>query len=139
MDTQCGGSVTNGPWRCPRTESASLYPKLSLNDGRVSGSITVGLSRLPLWAFSTEAIKHGWETADDEYDIDGLTEDDFAGFIYNLLEMRGEFGRLLLMLADAERRDRQASVTAPPWWQGKKNRKQIAAQLRRCLAVLSEA
>ena len=127
----------NGPWREPGAESDDLYPKLGLNDHRVTGSITVGRTRLPLWAFSTEVIKHGWDDAQKAYDIDGLglgyTVDDFAGFVNNLLEMRGEFGRLLLMLADAERRD---DGTGKPWWKVKRNRTRLTAQLHRCLAVL---
>jgi len=53
-------------------------------------------------------------------------------FLYDLLEARGEFARLLLVIADAERRERVST----PWWETKLHRKRIAAQLRRCLAIV---
>jgi hypothetical protein len=49
-----------GVWREPSEESVDLYPGLVVHDGRVSGSITTGRSRLPLWAFMFVAIRDGW-------------------------------------------------------------------------------
>ena len=44
------------PWRNPAEESLGLYPGLVVDDGRQSGSITVGQSRLPLWSFIGTAL-----------------------------------------------------------------------------------
>lgn len=125
----------NGPWREPDAESVDLYPGLVVHDGRVTGSITVGQSRLPVWAFISEAIINGWESANEGYDVEktyGWTADDMAKFFYYLMEQRGEFGRLVLLLADCERMDRPAR----PWWGTKKHRKRMADQLRRCLEIM---
>lgn len=129
----------NNPWRQPAEESADLYPGLVVCDNRVSGSITVGRTRLPLWAFIGEVIRSGWEDAEKSYSITeyGMTPESLAEFLYNLLECRGEFGRLLLVLADAERSERRQRRPIPePWWSRAKQRKKVAAQLRRCLAVV---
>lgn len=128
-------SAHQGPWRAPSEES-HLYPGLCLHDGRVSGSITVGCTRLPLWAIVTTAIRDGWDSVEDGWSPGtyGYTADDLAGFLYDLLEQRGEFGRLLLLLADAERRERGGS--GPAWWQTKRHRKRIREQLQRCIDAL---
>lgn len=127
----------SGPWRDPDEESVDLYPGLVVHDGRVTGSITVGSSRLPLWAFAALAIGQGWDAVEDSYDVAdyGYTANDLCGFVGGLMEMRGEFGRLLLVLADAERCERNSSHRRP-WWETKRHRKRVADQLRRCLAVL---
>ena len=92
-------------WREPAEESVDLYPGLVVHDGRVSGSITVGQSRLPLWALVQTAIRNGWDEVEEGWSPSdyGWTEKEMAQFLYFLLEMRGEFGRLLLLLANAER------------------------------------
>lgn len=133
-------------WRNPSAETED-YPGLVVHDGRVTGSITVGRSRLPLWAICSTAIKGSWNTErtwnDDvesgwEPSRYGFTEDDFAHFIYCLLEMRGEFGRLLLMLADAERRERAHDRLKDDrgWWEMPTVQRRILAQLRRCTEAL---
>lgn len=125
--------------REPRQETVGLYPKLVVHDGRVTGSITIGPSRLPLWAIVGAGIHQGWRGVQrgwpqvDEY---GFTAADMSAFLGNLLEMRGEFGRLLLELADAERAESHHPDAA--WWQVKARRKRVAAQLRRCLAALGD-
>lgn len=133
-----------GIWRDPAEESMDLYPGLVVHDNRQTGSITAGRSRLPVWAFCTTAILgqwseggkqySGWGSVEGSYNPEeyGLTEEDFANFIYCLMELRGEFGRLLLVLADMERRERHWRS----WWQTKVNRGRMRRQLRRCLAVL---
>ena len=128
----------SGPWRDPDEESVDLYPGLVVCDNRVTGSITVGRSRLPLWAFARSAIANGWDEADDSYDLteQGYTARDLAGFVGHLVEMRGEWARLLLVLADAERCDYRGSYRRPAWWQTKRHRKRVGDQLRRCLATL---
>lgn len=133
--------TTEGPWRTPAEESDDLYPGLSVCDNRVTGSIVVGGTRLPLWAFAYASIVEGWESVDSDYDIAecGLTDKEFGGFLSNLMEARGEFGRLLLVLADAERCDVASGRVDTVWWRTKRQRGRVAEQLRRCLAVLEEA
>lgn len=129
--------MSRGPWRKPSEESLNLYPGLVVCDGRVSGSITVGQSRLPLWAFIWTAVHGRWEGVEagwaptEKY---GYTADDLSFFLSNLLDQRGEFGRLLLVLADAERLNHVSHNR--PWWTTKRHRKRVGDQLRRCLAVL---
>lgn len=129
-------------WREPREETEGLYPGLVVHDGRVGGSITVGRSRLPLWAFMGVAIQYGWDEAEagwtpSEY---GMGPREAARFVYDLLEARGEFARLLLMLADASRRqdeaDDEAEAFTAPWWECPEIAEPIAEQLRRCLVCL---
>lgn len=130
--------MSGGPWREPAEESVDLYPKLVVWDDRVTGSITLGRSRLPLWAFVPMIPGHGWSEAEHSYDLAGYdyTPDDLAHFLGDLLECRGEFGRLLLVLADAERCERRRQMRGEPWWRTKRHRKRVADQLRRCLAVV---
>lgn len=152
-----------GPWREPREESVDLYPNLVVCDGRVSGSITVGRSRLPLWAFVPTAIMDGWDTVEAGWspaERYGFKEGDLAAFLTNLLEMRGEFGRLLLVLADVERLEDEreddfyqehapgetviditdGTVHGAPipgaWWDQADLRQRVVDQLRRCLDAL---
>ena len=127
-------------WREPREETVGLYPGLVVSDGRVAGSITVGPTRLPLWAFVGWAIQDGFEVAAADYyndaDYEEFAKRDLANFLTHLLDLRGEFARLLLVLADEERRDEAKAGRV--WWQTKRHRKRVADQLRRCLAVLEE-
>ena len=139
--TDLAEAMKGTPWRYPDEESVDLYPGLVVCDGRVSGSITVGRSRLPLWAFIGSAISDGWDAVEAGYSPTehyGFTEQDLAGFLYDLLEQRGEFGRLLLVLADAERCERTRGGFGKAWWETKRHRKRVADQLRRCLAALEE-
>jgi hypothetical protein len=130
-------------YREPSEETTGLYPGLVVCDGRVTGSITLGRTRLPLWAILPLAIHYGWDSAAVEYDAAPGADRDVtwdsgqaAQFVSDLLEMRGEFGRLLLVLADAERRD---SGGHEAWWETKRHRRRVAEQLRRCLDVLEAA
>jgi hypothetical protein len=149
----------NGPWREPDEESVDLYPHLVVHDGRQSGSITFGRTRLPIWAPQ-------WELVDlDDYaqpsDPQVEWQEAAESFVRHLLDLRGEFGRLLLVLADAERRenDREYAVIdeatggrgglvnitpgdpdavdlPPAWWEDDDLKASVVEQLRRCLAVL---
>lgn len=134
-----------GPWQRDRddAESVDLYPGLVVCDGRVTGSITVGRSRLPLWCFMPAVVHEGWPAASDwDAERDGWTAQKAADFVGDLFEMRGEFARLLLVLADAERCDRitqdrkGASDTA--WWERRRHRRRVREQLNRCIAALTE-
>lgn len=126
-------------WRHPPEESDDLYPGLTVSDNRVTGSITVGRSRLPVWAFVSEAVTHGWDSAEHFYEPSeyGMDAEDLGTFLYRLMELRGEFGRLLLLLADAERCESLSGHR--PWWKTKRHRKRVGDQLRRCLATLEGA
>lgn len=126
-------------WRKPAAETVD-YPGLVVHDGRVSGSITTGYSRLPLWCFAFTAVVGGWESVEhgwspSQYD---WTADKFGGFLTDLLDQRGEFARLLCMLADVERRDRYATGLPrdTAWWERKTQRTRVLRQLRRCTAAL---
>lgn len=122
-------------WREPSAQTED-YPGLVVHDGRVSGSITLGRSRLPMWAFIGRLAQDGFEDATRDWDdLYGWDAEKMDELLYNLFEVRGEFARLLLMLADAERCDRTRPF-GTPWWETKRHRKRVSDQLRRCLAAL---
>lgn len=119
--------------RDPDEETADLYPGMVVCDGRVTGSITLGRSRLPAWAIVSTAMLHGWaEVAEDFEPM--LTGQEFGTFLYNLLENRGDFGRLLLALAEAER----CTTLNRHWTETKRHRRNVGDLLRSCLALLDE-
>lgn len=130
-----------GVWREPAAHDSDLYPGLVVWDARCSGSITLGETRLPIWAPRLD-----WSEIDDYFPDAGdparekyeSAAADALEFLYFLREQRGEFARLLLVLADAERREARRSVNAGAWWETKRHRKRVADQLRRCLACLED-
>lgn len=103
-------------WREPAEETDDIFDGLVVHDGRVTGSITIGHSRLPLWAIIGPLIHGGWEEVLEDWDYIEedyeFTSNDLFRFLYNLMEMRGEFGRLLLTLAAAERNEQDAQDAA---------------------------
>lgn len=126
-------------WREPREETLDLYPGLVVDDGRQSGSITFGQTRLPIWAVVAEAVYNGWESVTRSYRPVEFREEQFVGFLHNLLELRGEFARLLLVLADAERDDAERAEwqdDREPWWLHEPVRERVLEQLRRCVETL---
>jgi hypothetical protein len=134
--------MTHGPWREPREETVGLYPGLVVYDARLGGAITVGRSRLPVSAILStyfrggwDAVVAGWPEVTDEY---GFTENDLYQFFRCLTGLRGEYGRLLLVLAEAERCE-AARSDLTSWWETKRHRKRVADQLRRCLEVVEGA
>lgn len=133
-----GGPKVTGPWRDPAEESADLYPGLVVCDDRVTGSITAGRSRLPLWVVIPPAVIHGWGEAEKGWEpsVYGWTADKTGEFLGHLLEQRGEFGRLLLVLADVERREDEQGQDGSPWWGQDASRRRVVEQLRRCLVAL---
>ncbi|MBC8142268.1 MAG: hypothetical protein H7Y38_12590 [Armatimonadetes bacterium] len=125
--------------RIPPEESVDLYPGLCVHDTRVGGSITVSQSRLPVWAIVGMAITGGWDKVVDswnyieaEYD---WTDNDMANFLRDLTEPRGEFGRLLLVLADVERQASSSSAD-PAWYEQAQMRDRVREQMRRCIDTL---
>lgn len=129
-----------GPWRTPGEETHD-YPGLCVSDNRVSGSITVGCSRLPIWAFAGwlptqgwDEVVECWEYIETEY---GFDAEKMGGLLCDVFEQRGEFGRLILVLADMERRERTSRSSWPvPWWTKKRSRVRVRKQLERCIAAL---
>lgn len=153
--------MTAYPWREPDAETED-YPGLWVHDGRVTGSITAGQTRLPLWAIIGTAILNGWDEVEDGWEPT-CTAEELADFLHDLLQARGEFARLLLALANAERveaeaereildqyadedgiaivkvfpeTDPDAVPMPPPWWAGGDTANAVYRQLRRCLEVL---
>lgn len=119
-----------------RVESAETedYPGLVVCDGRVTGSITDGHSRLPLWAYMYTLAQSGWDDVADDWPPHELDADKLGRFLHNLLDHRGEFARLICVMADVERR----SNWHRPWWKTKTQRTRMIKQLERCLDVLRE-
>ena len=123
-----------GVWRTAGTETRG-FPNLMVHDDVVTGSINVRGTRLPLWAIIFTAITEGWEAVESGWSPEGhygYTRQDLANFLYNLLEQRGEFGRLLLLLANVER------TSDDGWWLKKGARQRVMKQLQSCLDALSQ-
>lgn len=123
-----------GPWRHPAEVSDDLYPNLSLSDNVVSGSIVFQGSRLAAWAVIADLVAAGWPAVRREY-LPPCDASVLSGFLYDLLEARGEFGRLLLVLAEANLQERTADADRA-WWDDPALSARVVDQLRRCLAVL---
>lgn len=140
------------PWREPAEESIDLYPGLVVSDDRVTGSITIGPSRLPLWAIIHTAINGDWEDVERGWaptEHYGYKGEDLCRFLHDLLDQRGEFGRLLLLLANAERveeerfdalcdatPDGETVPWRPGWWGQPDLSGPVLEQLKRCVEVL---
>jgi hypothetical protein len=128
--------------RNPPEETIGLYPDLVVHDDRVTGSITVGQTRLPLWAFVWNAIVEGWDVVKDSYGLNELnySSDNLGSFLAHLLDQRGEFARLLLILADVERLDRIRHERGDDrfWDEIPRQRNRVIKQLKRCLKVLED-
>ncbi len=119
--------------REPPEESVNIYPGLVVQDNRVSGSITVRQTRLPLWTLIGTAVREDWEAVQEGWNVADydFTAEELADFLYHLLESRGEFGRLLLALANAHRQDNF-------WWINEEICDKVRAQLKICLDSLEE-
>ena len=123
-----------GVWRIKGTETDG-FPKLMVDDDVVTGSINVRKTRLPLWAIISTAINEGWESVEQEWSPEkhyGYLKQDLAHFLYCLLEQRGEFGRLLLLLANVECRFDSG------WWENTTARRRVIKQLQICLDALGQ-
>lgn len=128
-------------WREPGEESIDLYPGLVVDDDRVTGSITFGCSRLPLWAVTADLVKgSGWESVErgwEQLPEYGWDAQRMADFLHDLLEARGEFARLLLVLADGQRTERESDdPRVQAWWEQDCSRQRVLEQLERCAAAL---
>ena len=124
-----------GIWRYPAIQTNG-FPKLMVADNFVTGSINVRNTRLPLWAIVTTAIIEGWDAVERGWDPEkhyGYTKEDLAHFLYYLLEQRGEFGRLLLLLAKVE------ASRADFWWENPYYRRRVITQLQNCIDTLNRS
>jgi len=124
-------------WRTPATETHG-FPKLMVADNVVTGSINVRGTRLPLWAIIHTAINEGWDAVERGWSPEKhyeYTKEDLAHFLYCLLEQRGEFGRLLLLLADVEKPEYRDDLA---WWEITSARHRVVKQLQRCLDALNQ-
>ena len=138
--THAKGDGVN-PRRDPAEETLDIYPNLVVHDDRVTGSITIGRSRLTMWAIISTALYDDWAQVEADWSPEkryGFGLDDLSRFLYDLLGMRGEFGRLLLVLANAERIEREQDNNAwgLTWWAQPDLVAPVVDQLRRCLAAL---
>lgn len=124
-----------GPWidELDSLDDEQLYPGLSVRNHMVSGSICVHPTRLPVWSPQLRALD-----LDHYIDDDGAVNDLIGEFLHFLVQQRGEFGRLLLVLADVERAEAAGPSDGKAWWLRKKHRKRVARHLRRCLRALGE-
>lgn len=157
-------TIPNGPWRNP-DEETSEYPGLWVHDGRQSGSVTFSKSRLPVWAVVGCAVRGGWEEVESNWDYIGTgygwTEERFIELLNHVFQLRGDFGRLICALANAERveserLDAALEEQAPgeavvkvalgddddgvhlpaSWWDDDELKAPVVDLLERCLAAL---
>lgn len=127
----------------PRTRSSrgEHYPGLVVQDDRVTGLITTGQSRLPLWCFVGTAILEGWESVEHNWQPSryGWTAERMGTFLANLFESRGPWGRLLLVLADVHRLEIHSMNVPGPiaWWdEHPRSIKRVRKALQECLDSL---
>lgn len=114
-----------------------IYPGLSVTKDVVTTSICVKDRRVPLWLLVGRVGREGWDSVAEDYGIKSFSSDELHAFLHHLLECRGEFARLLCILADVEREEDEAEDEDWAWWQtGRKDR--VVAQLRRCISALEE-
>lgn len=125
----------NGPWRRP-AEATENYPGLWVHDGRVTGSITFGQTRLPIWSPQWQVVDLGDYVQPDDPETEW--RDTAETFVSHLLGQRGEFARLLLAIANAERAEQERDESQLPsaWWDDPALSAPVLEALRRCLAVL---
>lgn len=154
------------PWRSPAVETVGLYPDLVVCDNRVAGAITIGQSRLPVSAILSTAISHDWAEVEAGWSPTehyGFTESDLRAFLHDVLELRGDFARLILAFANAERVDEDRSDAAmkaeitneggdefgiydvtnwqgpKAWWEDAELAAPVLDLLRRCVTILEAA
>lgn len=102
-----------------RAKTTEDYPGLTVCNDRVTGSITIDRSRLPLWALTGELAANGWAGVAENWDTGTMTCERFFEFVHHLLEARQSFGRLLCVLADVERQEQERRDRGDEWpfWQ----------------------
>lgn len=118
-----------GVWRFPAEETKNLYPNGCVHDGRGFGSLMVG------------GVAPWWIAGDTDWDVSDYTDDpklekEIRTFVFHLLSLRGEYARLLLVLANAERTS--TNTGGRGWWKSGRQRTAVRSALKRCLDVLDE-
>ena len=81
-----------GPWRVGTGALTEDYPGLWVGDGaesRVTGSITDGHSRLPLWAYMYTLARAGWDEVAADYPPHEMDAEKLGRFLHSLLNQRG--------------------------------------------------
>jgi hypothetical protein len=135
-----------GPWRvdAPVPPGTEDYPGLVVCEGYRRGSIRTKDRGLELWCWVYELITQAdWDGVNRDYEP-GIDPDEFARFLVNLLNQRGEFGRLVCVLADVERDDDERvgkvgrGVDRRPWWEVPDQRARVRHVLLECVAALDE-
>lgn len=147
-----------GPWRRPGYSGDDIYPPFACDDGMRAGGVNIGSTRQLVHDLTGAILMGGWDEAVDSYGEQACSSDDYGQFLHDLLDMRGEFGRLLLHLAAAVRlaRERDDAKIDAHWAEAHPNAamcdcmavdhlawhedpdvyRPVVEQLRRCLAVL---
>jgi hypothetical protein len=131
-----------GPWRVdpPEPPGTEDYPGLVVCEGYRRGSIRTKDRGLELWCWIYELVTQAdWDGVNRDYEP-GISPDDFARFLVNLLNHRGEFGRLVCVLADVERWEVEGEDNDRfvPWWRDSDQRARLRAALLECVAALDE-
>ena len=55
-----------------------------MHDGRVKGAITVGHSRLPIWAFVSTTVEAGFAEANEHWDVSDYTNPTDLGMFFQI-------------------------------------------------------
>lgn len=151
-----------GPWQRPDYKGDDIYPGFGCWDKMRAGGVNIGGTRLLAHDILWSVITGGWDQAVSEF-TPAVGADHYRRFLHDLLGVRGEFGRLLLTLAAAEKAEQERhdavlddatggrgglvnvtpgdpdAVQLPPaWWETPDLRQLVIDQLRRCLDVLTE-
>ena len=117
------------------------YPGFVVHDDRVTGSITLGPTRMPLWAPISTMIQAGYDAAIEcwpSLPAEGSPEA-IGSFLEDLFQQRKEFGRLLCVLADVERQERVTRDTdIKPWYGHPEHVKRVRTALQNCLQHLND-
>lgn len=115
------------------------YPGFVVCDNRRFGSITLGHTRQAVRDVLSYAMTvEGWDDAiagygwdeDPEGTIAGVSLTDLGNLLDVLFDLRGDYGRLVLAMANAERRG------GGSWPERPRIRKPVVDLMRSCLADL---
>lgn len=148
----------HGPWQRPDYHGDDIYPPFGCWDKMRAGGVNIGNTRQLVHDLIGSILTGGWDQAVSEFGDQACTDDDYGRFIHDLLGVRGEFGRLLLTLAAAEKAEhdkveadseRHFAEVHPgshlcdcggriplAWWEDPDLSRPVAEQLRRCIDVL---
>ncbi len=97
------------------------YPGLIVHDGRQSGAITIGHTRLPISAVMSTIVAEGWSGFEKGWgpvaeNYDGYMAVDLSRFLGDLFDVRKEVARLVLSIANWNRgrEDSETGEWLPP-------------------------